>query len=81
MNNVEDTLKYKRLKIEAELKEAQEAAVQVKVWAGIAEQRGVNVLNHIRDIQELFEKLAKENYDVQELYEQLKRDGVAHGKK
>ena len=65
MNNVEDTLKYKRLKIEAELKEAQEAAMQVKVWAGIAEQRGVNVLNHIRDIQEL--------------YKQLKRDGVAHG--
>ena len=65
MNNVEDTLKYKRLKIEAELKEAQEAAMQVKVWAGIAEQRGVNVLNYIRDIQEL--------------YKQLKRDGVAHG--
>ena len=65
MNNVEDTLKYKRLKIEAELKEAQEAAMQVKVWAGIAEQRGVNVLNYIRDIQEM--------------YEQLKRDGVAHG--
>ena len=67
MNNVEDTLKYKRLKIEAELKEAQKAAMQVKVWAGIAEQRGVNVLNYIRDIQEM--------------YEQLKRCGVAHGEK
>ena len=67
MNNVEDTLKHKRQKIEAELKEAREAAMQVKVWAGIAEQRGVNVLNYIRDIQEM--------------YEQLKRDGVAHGKK
>jgi len=65
LNNVKDTLKYKRKKIEAELKEAQEAAVQVKVWAGIAEQHGVNVLNYIRDIQEL--------------YEQLKRAGVTHG--
>ena len=67
MNNVKDTLKYKRKKIEAELKEAQEAAMQVKIWATKAEQCGVNVLNHIRDIQEM--------------YEQLKRDGVAHGKK
>ena len=67
MNNVKDTLKYKRKKIEVELKEVQEAAVQLKLWADIAEQCGVNVLNHIRDIQEM--------------YEQLKRDGVAHGKK
>ena len=66
MNNVEDTLKYKRQKIEAELKEAQEAAVQLKLWADIAEQCGVNVLNHIRDIQEFYEQLEK---------------GVAHGKK
>ena len=67
MNNVKDTLKYKRKKIEVELKEAQEAAMQVKIWATKAEQCGVNVLNHIRDIQEM--------------YEQLKRDGVAHGEK
>ena len=79
MNNVKDTLKYKRKKIEVELKEAQEAAMQVKIWAAMAEQHGVNVLNNIRDIQELFEKLAKENYDIQEMYEQLKRDSVAHG--
>ena len=67
MNNVEDMLKHKREKIEEELKEAQEAAMQVKVWAGIAEQRGVNVLNHIRDIEEL--------------YEDLKAGSVTHGKK
>ena len=67
MNNVKDTLKYKRKKIEVELKEAQEAAMQVKIWATKAEQCGVNVLNHIRDIQEM--------------YEQLKRCGVAHGEK
>ena len=67
MNNVKDTLKYKRKKIEVELKEAQEAAMQVKIWATKAEQCGVNVLNHIRDIQEM--------------YEQLKRCGVVYGKK
>ena len=66
MNNVKDTLKHKRQKIEAELKEAREAAMQVKLWADIAEQCGVNVLNHIRDIREFYEQLEK---------------GVAHGKK
>ena len=66
MNNVEDTLKHKRQKIEEELKETREAAMQLKLWADIAEQRGINILNHIRDIQEFYEQLEK---------------GVAHGKK
>ena len=66
MNNVEDTLKHKRQKIEEELKETRKAAMQLKLWADIAEQCGVNVLNHIRDIQEFYEQLEK---------------GVAHGKK
>ena len=53
-------LEEKRSVLQRELLEASYAATQVKTWAAIAEQRAVNVLNHIRDAKLLLDKNLKE---------------------
>jgi len=56
MKDMLKVLEEKRAVIGRELDEAAYAAVQVKTWAAIANQRAVNVLNHIRDAKQLQDK-------------------------
>lgn len=64
MKEMLKVLEEKRAVIGRELDEATYAAVQVKTWAAIAEQRAVNVLNHIRDAKKLQDNVDK---DLEEL--------------
>jgi F0F1-type ATP synthase membrane subunit b/b' len=56
MKDMLKVLEEKRAVIGRELDEAAYAATQVKTWAAIANQRAVNVLNHIRDAKQLQDK-------------------------